>query len=524
VSSNSTTYGVITDFNNAKSASDSGAYSVLREGSTGGAGGNEYLYVDGFGFERTAWIEVGSSPYLDAIDGTNRIYTASDNNQEGDFTFSDTAVSGAFSSSQIELYSYQAGTSETIDVYIHDGTSWNYMGFITPASSYSWLTLDTSSVLDTKAKIDAAQMYVVYQKSGPSHTVSIDASRIYWSATSTLLYQMDIEFNTTDVPLVNDNYLQLNYSIDGSETDFGILVYNGTSGDWDDLGSQGDLTSTTFTTKEYTLAHEHVAGDGYVRVRYIGRNETADTFNSTLNIEYHRIRSAGGYFGLTGEAASDTFGWSVSNASDINEDGSYDDVIVGAPGYSSGTGRAYIFNGGAPMDGTADVTLTGASSGDKFGYSVSGAGDLDGDGAPDVIVGAPYWDNGTDTDCGTILVFKGGSSMDTTSDYTHNGTQSDEHYGWSVSLALNIEGGTTNTVVVGAPHYDGGTDSGKTEVLNAFVIPEFPSIFIPITMFIALFYIEKKRRPRPKIDLETEPIDGKRSDKGENRANYQNRR
>jgi hypothetical protein len=169
-------------------------------------------------------------------------------------------------------------------------------------------------------------------------------------------------------------------------------------------------------------------------------------------------------------------------------------VIVGAPGYSSSTGRAYIYKGGDPMDGTADVTLTGASSGDKFGFSVSCAGDLDGDGVPDVIVGAPYWDNGTDTDCGTILVFRGGSSMGTTANYTHNGTQSNEHFGWSVSFALNIEGGATKAVVVGAPHYDGGTDSGKAEVLNAFVIPEFPLIILPITILIALFLIKRKRR------------------------------
>ena len=51
-------------------------------------------------------------------------------------------------------------------------------------------------------------------------------------------------------------------------------------------------------------------------------------------------------------------------------------------------GRAYIYFGGASMDNTADVILTGAAAGDYFGYSVSTAGDVNGDGYADVIVGA----------------------------------------------------------------------------------------------------------------------------------------
>jgi hypothetical protein len=183
----------------------------------------------------------------------------------------------------------------------------------------------------------------------------------------------------------------------------------------------------------------------------------------------------------------------VSNVSDINEDGSYDDVIVGAPGYSSSTGRAYIFNGGGPMDSTADVTLTGSNSGDEFGYSVSGAGDMDGDGVPDVIIGVPYWDNGATTDCGQVLIFKGGSSMDTTSDYVHNGTQANEHFGWSVSLSLKVEGGSINTVSVGAPHFDSGSDSGRVEILNSTVIDEFSITTIPVLMMIVIFMIRRKR-------------------------------
>ena len=68
-------------------------------------------------------------------------------------------------------------------------------------------------------------------------------------------------------------------------------------------------------------------------------------------------------------------------------------MIVGADNNDAGgsdAGRAYIYFGGAIMNNTADVTLTGAAAGDKFGHSVSTAGDVNGDGYSDVIVGA-YW-------------------------------------------------------------------------------------------------------------------------------------
>jgi hypothetical protein len=88
---------------------------------------------------------------------------------------------------------------------------------------------------------------------------------------------------------------------------------------------------------------------------------------------------------MTGDSVNQKFGYSVSTAGDVNGDG-YADVIVGAPGYLSNTGRAYIYYGGPSMNNIADVILTGEAADNYFGHSVSTAGDVNGDGYADVIV------------------------------------------------------------------------------------------------------------------------------------------
>ncbi|MCH8165935.1 MAG: FG-GAP repeat protein [Planctomycetes bacterium] len=97
-------------------------------------------------------------------------------------------------------------------------------------------------------------------------------------------------------------------------------------------------------------------------------------------------------FTFDGDSAFDQFGFSVSGAGDVNADG-FADLIVGAyrdDNNGSTSGSARVFSG---LDGSVLYTFNGDSAGDQFGFSVSGAGDVNADGFADLIVGATVDDN-----------------------------------------------------------------------------------------------------------------------------------
>lgn len=156
-----------------------------------------------------------------------------------------------------------------------------------------------------------------------------------------------------------------------------------------------------------------------------------------------------------GGATYDNFGKTVSTAGDVNADG-YDDVIVGAPGYSGFTGRSYVFLGGSPMNNSADVIMTGAAN-DFFGTSVSSAGDVNADGYLDVIVGASSSDR--------AYIFYGGATMNNIYDRILNGEVNADQFGCSVSTAGDVNNDGYSDVIVGAYGNDiNGFDAGRAYI------------------------------------------------------------
>ena len=130
-------------------------------------------------------------------------------------------------------------------------------------------------------------------------------------------------------------------------------------------------------------------------------------------------------------------------------------MIVGALGSDAGgadVGAAYIFFGGTAMDSIADVILTGEAADDWFGFSVSSAGDVNGDGFSDVIVGAFQNDAGG-TDAGRAYIYFGGTAMDSIADVILDGEAAGDRFGESVSSAGDVNGDGFSDVIVGAPHF-----------------------------------------------------------------------
>ncbi|MGB4853426.1 MAG: FG-GAP-like repeat-containing protein, partial [Ignavibacteria bacterium] len=155
---------------------------------------------------------------------------------------------------------------------------------------------------------------------------------------------------------------------------------------------------------------------------------------------------------MTGETTNNNFGYSVSSAGDVNDDG-YSDVIVGERGYSTNTGRAYLYFGGVSMNNIEDVIMTGETIGNYFGWSVSSAGDVNGDGYSDVIVSAYQYSSSI----GRAYIYFGGVSMNNTADVTMTGETTNNYFGISVSSAGDVNGDGYSDVIAGAYGYSSNT-------------------------------------------------------------------
>ncbi|MBS0351850.1 MAG: FG-GAP repeat protein, partial [Proteobacteria bacterium] len=110
-------------------------------------------------------------------------------------------------------------------------------------------------------------------------------------------------------------------------------------------------------------------------------------------------------FKLDGEASGDSSGYSVSAAGDINGDG-VSDLLIGAAHHASNTGRSYVVFGGPGVGSSGLISLSGLNGSNGFkldgeavndfsGWSVNTAGDINGDGVSDLLVGAYYHASGT---------------------------------------------------------------------------------------------------------------------------------
>lgn len=155
-----------------------------------------------------------------------------------------------------------------------------------------------------------------------------------------------------------------------------------------------------------------------------------------------------------GAQAQDWLGASVSRVGDFNND-DFDDLILGAPQpFALNPGRVYLVPGGVtpvPLSGATPVA--GEVGGDRFGWSVAGGGDFDGDGFEDVAVGAPRHDGGA-TNNGAVYLYRGSAGSGALFAGALAGRAGGDELGTSVSMSGDWDGDGRNDIAAGAPGSD----------------------------------------------------------------------
>jgi len=206
----------------------------------------------------------------------------------------------------------------------------------------------------------------------------------------------------------------------------------------------------------------------------------AKSSRQNLDLSTETLDPSATGFPITGEAAGNAFGVSISNAGDVNKDGNAE-IVIGA----NNLNKVYVVYGGENnsmqnidlagttlIPSTTDFTITGKAS-EFFGASVSNAGDINNDGYYDIIIGA----YGSNSNMGAAYVVYGAGNSDRTDiDLSSTGNYYPETTIFSIAgdvgsgrLGVSVDfsdltGDGFSEILIGAP-------AVNNEKGNAYILP-----------------------------------------------------
>jgi len=272
-------------------------------------------------------------------------------------------------------------------------------------------------------------------------------------------------------------------TISGNEG-FSIIGIAGDDRVGDAVSTAGDINGDGIDDMIIGVRLANPNGNNSGATYIVYGNDQVDGFPDSIGLA--DLDGNNGFTLTSGETIRSRFGVSVSSAGDINGDG-FNDVIVGTeitgPNFS---GSAYVVFGGTNgfpslmnltnLDGNNGFVFHGVAANNQAGRSVSGTGDINGDGLDDLIVGAPGAEvNGSNSGSsyvvfGSTTIFPGvvnATALDGVNGFTINGIAAEDRLGISASAAGDVNNDGLNDMIVGAWRADpnGVTSAGSSYVV-----------------------------------------------------------